>query len=180
MYRLVVDPRNYTRWRWDRPGSYVRWIIVHDPGNDDAEPEDALHYLRTNLLKNCYHELLYEEGPEAVVNVLAPADQWTGHAGQTTRIPGTQIVERGVNYWTYGLSAQSYGKPLSPLLWAALVERLADLVGAFDLPDAGVILSHREITIPDRRGRKRRADIRSVDMERLRQGVAAVLAARRG
>ena len=59
--------------------------------------------------------------------------------------------------------------------WPALVQVLADMVEEAGLPDAGVILAHREVNT----ARGRRSDPRGIDMDRLRSDVAAELGRRR-
>ena len=164
----------YTSHRWRRPeGCFPRWLIIHDPGNDRASPTATWRYLRNNKLESCYHRLLWVQGAEPMVAVLAPWGEWVGHAGAYTRIPRTTVVDRAVNYWTVSLSACTYGRPTPPgsPLFSLLADQCAQAIRENRLPDAGVVLAHREINTQ----RGRRTDPRGVDMDKLRAAVAARL-----
>lgn len=146
---IVVDnPARYTVHRWPRPRrTTVKWIIVHDPAIDKARPEVIMAALRRNAREVSYHELVARYADGVQTRVLCPAAEWVGHAGEQTRIPGTAVINRSVNHWTYGLSVATYGKQIEstdPELWQALVDRLVDLIHDLDLPDAGIVLGHRE------------------------------------
>ena len=159
----------YTPWRWARPcNAYGRWLVVHDPGNDAAQPGQILQYLRTNPKHDSYGEFVWLEGDTMKVVKLCPDWQYTGHAGVATRIPGTTIRNTAVNWWTYSTSICTYGKRLPAAALEAFAQHLAIRVGELGLPDAGVILAHREIsTVPGRR-----SDPRGIDMNELRAEVA--------
>lgn len=173
MTRVVNDPARYTVHRWRRRAP-LSWLIVHDPGNDRASPEATLQQLRRNRDGTSYNELLAEYSDGIYSVILASREWYVGHAGVATRIPGTAVVNGAVNPRTWGLSVATYGQRIietNPPLYRATVDRLVDLVHDLDLPDAGVILSHREINTV----RGRRSDPRGIDMEQLRQDVAAKL-----
>lgn len=170
-----ADPPQYTVHRWTRPrGVYPRWLIVHDPGNDRASPEQVWRFLRQNAAQSCYHQLLWL-GPDEVptVAVLAPWVQWVGHAGVATRIPRTTVVNRAVNEWTISISVCTYGRPRQPgeELFEAAADLCAKAIRECHLPDAGVVLAHREINTV----KGRRVDPRGIDMEQLRAAIAARL-----
>lgn len=174
--RVVNNTALYTRHRWERPrGTWLQWIIVHDPANDRASTAQVLRYLQKNANGDSYHEFIARYTDHGVASVvLAPVNQWTGHAGVETRIPNTAVVGRAVNYNTYGVSVETRGASIAttdPELYSAVVYRLAALIRDCRLPDAGIILGHREINTK----RGRRADPRGIDMEALRQDVARVL-----
>jgi hypothetical protein len=167
---IYNDPTTYTIHRWRRPkGCYPRWAIIHDPANDDASPTATWRYLRHNTAQSCYHRLLWVDAKGPSVAVLAPWGEYVGHAGVSTRIPGTAIANTALNYWTVSISVCTYGRPTPP--GSALFELLADqctaAVRECRLPDAGVILAHREISTV----RGRRSDPRGIDMVQLRAAV---------
>ena len=173
---IVDDPKNYTANRWNRGQAVVRWLITHDPAVDKARPEAILRALQwKNDRGASYNELLarYSDGAVRSV-VLTPRWQYAGHAGVETRIPGTAITNGRVNPWTWGISVCTYGKDIAatdPELWDALVRLHVYRIRQFGLPNAGNVLAHREIsTAPGRR-----SDPRGVDMEALRQAIAAQL-----
>lgn len=172
---MITHDGPYTAHRWQRPsGCYPRWLLIHDPGNDNATPEATWRYLQRNAAQSCYHRLVWL-GPNEVptVAILAPWANWVGHAGVSTRIPLTRIVDRHVNYWTISISVCTYGKPRRP--GEALFEATADICAAAirecRLPDAGVALAHREVSVV----RGRRSDPRGMDMQQLRAAIAARL-----
>lgn len=170
----VYDIQNgpFTRHRWPRPaGARVRWLVVHDPVGGTVPA--TLSVLRANAREVSYHEMI-APGARPTVYRLAPANQLVGHAGVSTRIPGTNAVDGQVNAQTYGFCIYKHkldSAPLVPAFYDAVVVRLADLVRELSLPDAGVILGHREVSTV----RGRRTDPRGVDLERLRRDVAARL-----
>lgn len=181
MVEIVDDPKNYTVNRWSRGSAYIRWLITHDPATDNARPEALVKVLqRPNKASASYNEVLarFTDGVVRSI-VLTPRSQYAGHAGVQTHIPDTAIYNSRVNPWTWGISVCTYGKNIQqtdPELWDALVRVHVHRIRQFKLPDAGVVLSHQYITIPDAQGRKRRSDPRGVDMDALRRAIAAQLA----
>ena len=177
--RMLDNSASYTTHRWPRPaGARPTHIIVHDPGNDRAGPASIVRFLQRNAAQVCYHRLLWQDhGGEVHGVVLAPWHEWVGHAGVATRIPRTGIVNGRVNHWTVSLSVCTYGRPTLPgtPLFDALADQAATAIRQLGMPDAGVVLAHREVnTVPGRR-----TDPRGVDMDQLRAAVAVRLSPRR-
>ena len=175
MRETVYVDGAYTAHRWGRTAA-PRWIIVHDPGNDRATPENVLRFLRKNAGRVSYDRLLWAHGQTAYCAVLAPLHEWTGHAGVATRIPGTSVTNGTVNRLTVGISACTYGRPTLPgtPLFDALAEECVRVIYSAGMADAGVVLAHREVnTVPGRR-----TDPRGVDMEQLRAAIATRLQGR--
>ena len=172
-----VQDGPYTRHRFQRArGARPRWIIVHDPVGGSVEA--TLRVLRANASEVSYHEMM-APGRTPTAYVLAqPADR-IGHAGVATRIPGTNVVNGACNDWTYGFCFYKHrddSGPFDPRLISAAALRVADLIIAMGLRDAGVVLAHREISTE----RSRRFDPRGLDMEAFRHAVATMLVYRRG
>lgn len=148
----------------------VRWIILHDPGVE-VSTQRILTALYRPDFKASYHRLLGND-PEPVVYEMVPIDQVAWHAGAVTRIPGTDVTNSDVNLFTWSLSINY---PLPDRSYPALVQAVADMVTEADLPDAGVVLAHAEVsTVPGRR-----SDPRGIDMDRLRSDVQVELDRRR-
>ena len=171
---IYDDPSTYTAHRWRRPsGCYARWLIVHDPGNDKATPTATWRYLRSNAKESCYHRLVWVDAKGPQVAVLAPWSDYVGHAGVATRIPRTAVINGAVNLWTVSVSVCTYGKPTLPgsPLFEATVGQCAEAIRWAGMPDAGVVLAHREINTQ----RGRRVDPRGIDMNQLRAAIAARL-----
>lgn len=167
-YKIV--PGSYTEHRWARPaGAKIGHIILHDPVGGTVD--GTLGFLRHNADQVGYHEMM---DPEGRLFILAPPEQWTGHAGVSTRIPGTDIVNGAVNHNTYShclFKAASDGGPFPIGQVAATVARVADLIKQFGLPDAGCVLAHREVSTEP----GRRSDPRGLDMAVFRAAVQARL-----
>lgn len=120
-----------------------QWIIVHDPGTSNVPLERITTAVRLSRSPRVsYHEILGEVNGKAVINRLVPYDRAAWHAGRESRIPGTTIVDYGVNLRTYSVSVNY---PMVERLYPVLVARLCDLVERFAMPDAGVILAHHEV-----------------------------------
>lgn len=175
MLYIRDEPARYTANRWPRGRAYIRWLIVHDPATDNARPEAIeLALRRKNARGASYNELVarYAGGVES--RVLTPRADYAGHAGVSTAIPGTGIRNGQVNRWTWGISVCTYGLPIrweDPELWDGLVRLVVHRIRQFGLPDAGILLAHREVsTTPGRR-----TDPRGISMPDLRQEVHGAL-----
>lgn len=172
-YRIVYTP---TPYQWARPAGEagrVSWIAVHTP-EGSGDPKGTVRYLAGagNTGRVGYHEVI----APGVVYQLAPPHRWVGHAGVSTRVPGTDVRNVRTNYRTIGISIDNRaGQPPDPRAVTTAVERVADLIIALGLPDAGVVLGHRELTVPDANGHKRRSDPTGVSMTDFRARVAARL-----
>lgn len=162
----VLEP---VRNRHRDPRRRIRWLIVHDPGVT-ARPAALLSAMRTTASPVSYHRIFSDEA-RPVVYELVPKGDVAWHAGASTQIPGTDVVNGDVNVFTWSLSIMN---PMPMSHWPALVQVLADMVEEAGLPDAGVILAHREVNT----ARGRRSDPRGIDMDRLRSDVAAELGRR--
>lgn len=172
--RIIDDPAQYTAHRWSRGGAKVDYLIVHDPATDNARPEAIFRALQHNARQVSYNELLWsaEDGPES--HVLSLPTEYVGHAGVATQIPGTGVRNGAVNRRTWGISVCTYGGKPGRELWWGLVDLVVYRIRQFGLPDAGVVLLHREIsTTPGRR-----TDPRGVDGNDLRHDVETMLRTR--
>lgn len=175
VYQVIDRP---TPYQWARPvgeAGRVSWICVHTP----EAGRDALNtvaYLTGpgNTGKVGYHELV--DGLRNVIYRMAPTQRWVGQAGIGTRVPGTTVRGVQCNYRMWSISMNNVAGQRPPE--AAIViasQRVADMIVQLGLPDAGVVLAHREIsTTPGRR-----SDPTKVDMVMFRELVHDALARRR-
>jgi N-acetyl-anhydromuramyl-L-alanine amidase AmpD len=144
----------------------VRWIILHDPGVT-APVGNILASLDNPSLKASYH-LVFSDEPRPKVYEVVPIKDVAWHAGAFSQIPGTNVRNSDVNTFTWSLSMLY---PLPERSYPALVQAVADMIVAAELPDAGVVLAHHEVsTVPGRR-----SDPRGIDMGRLRNDVQRVV-----
>jgi len=174
IYRIVDIP---TPYKWARPrgeAGAVTWVIVHSP---EAGPNAAntARYLvgASNHGQTGYHELV---GHDGTIYRMAPPGLWVGHAGIGTRIPGTNVRGVHVNYRTWSISINNVvGQRPPEYAIIAASQRVADVIVQLGLPDAGVVLAHREVSVVP----GRRSDPTGVDMEWFRSLVHDALAVRR-
>lgn len=164
-----------TPYQWDRPKGQrglVSWIVWHTP-EGSGNPLATVRYLtapgKPPAQQTGYHELC----ADGIVYRMAGTNRRVGHAGVATRIPGTDIRNGEVNDRTVGLSIDNR-KGLRPA--EAHIEtgifRTVDLILELELPDAGVVLGHREVST----SRGRRSDPTRIDMEWVRQRIHDELA----
>lgn len=177
MYRIEDHA---TPYQWARPAGVrgtISWIVVHSP-EAAGNPLGTVGFLtrpgKPPEAQTGYHELV----ADGVVYRMAPPHRMVGHAGVATRIPNTMVTNRAVNNRTVGISIDNVkGKRPPQKNIDTAAERIADLIIELGLPDAGVVLSHQEVTEPARRGR--RTDPVGVNMDTFRAAVAAHLEAKR-
>lgn len=139
-YTIVDGPHTIKR---DIGTDQKSWIVVHDPGVS-ASFDATVSALLTTREKVSYNELFGKPDgySKSVARLLVPASDTAWHAGARSRIPGTNVVLSAVNRRTYGI-AHVY--PLSEDAYLPLVWRIVDLIRQFNMPDAGVVLGHREV-----------------------------------
>lgn len=167
----------YTKHRFQRArGAFAKWIIVHDPVGGSIEA--TLRVLRVNASEVSYHRMM-APGRTPTLHVLAPSADRVGQAGVATRIPGTNIINGACNDWTLGFCIYKHrddNGPFDRQLVSSSALAVADLIIELGLPDAGVVLAHREISTQ----KSRRSDPRGLDMDLFRSYVASALDLRRG
>lgn len=155
-----------TPYQWARPAGEagrVSWICVHTPeGGGNAVNTVAYLTGPNNSGRVGYHEVV---GKRGIIYRLAPPHRWVGQAGVGTRVPGTTVRNVQCNYRMWSISLDNVrGQPPPEFAVVMASQRVADMIIALHLPDAGVVLGHREIsTVPGRR-----TDPTGVDMEMFR------------
>lgn len=162
----VIDNGTYSTKRDFIMGPPKRWIVVHDPGV--VAPFATIVKAMLTTATTSYNVMFGDTGSGPVARVLVPYSDVAWHSGRASRIPGTNIKNSLVNTYSLGV-AHVY--PLDERLYSAFVQYLADLIGKLSLPDAGVILGHREVATL--RSDPRLPGGRSMDT--LRRDVAALL-----
>lgn len=175
VYTIVDKP---TPYQWARPrgvAGRVDWIAVHTPeGNGRARATVAYLTGPTNTGRVGYHEVV--DGVNGIIYRLAPPHRWVGQAGIGTRVPGTDVRAVQCNYRMWSISLDNKAGQRPPELAVVIgAQRVADMIIQLGLPDAGVVLGHRELsTVPGRR-----SDPTLVSMTTFREMVADALARRR-
>lgn len=174
VYQVIDKP---TPYQWARPAGEagkVSWICVHTP-EAGADALNTVAYLtgKGNTGKVGYHELV--DGVRGVIYRLAPAHRWVGQAGIGTRVPNTDVRGVHCNYRMWSISMNNVaGKRPPEFAVVIAAQRVADMIVALHLPDAGVALGHRELNVVP----GRRSDPTGVDMDEFRAMVADALARR--
>lgn len=175
VYQVIDKP---TPYQWARPpgeAGKVSWICVHTP-EAGADALNTVAYLTGsgNTGKVGYHELV--DGVRGVIYRLARPARWVGQAGIGTRVPGTTVRGVQCNYRMWSISMNNVAGKRPPEYAVVLAsQRVADMIVELGLPDAGVVLAHRELNVVP----GRRSDPTGVDMVDFRQRVADALARRR-
>lgn len=167
-----------TPYQWDRPAGEagrVSWIVIHTP-EGSGNVLGTVRYLTGsgNTGRVGYHAVISAGG---VVYRLAHPHRWVGHAGVATQIPGVPTVRNvRVNYRTVGVAMDNRaGQPPARLAVVVASQYVADLIVELGLPDAGVVLGHREVNT----AAGRRTDPTGVSMTEFRELVHDALARRR-
>lgn len=175
VYQIIDKP---TPYQWARPtgeAGRVSWIAVHTP-ESSGRARATVAYLTgpTNTGRVGYHELV--DGVNGLIYRMAPPHRWVGQAGIGTRVPGTTVRNVQCNYRMWSISLDNVAGQRPPELAVVIAaQRVADMIVELGLPDAGVVLGHRELsTTPGRR-----SDPTRVSMIGFREMVADALARRR-
>lgn len=155
----IIRTDRQSEMRESRYGREVSHIVIHSPEQQrPGTVENTLDYLKRNIRKASYHELLYRN----IAYKMVPENMTAWHAGSKTSTLPSGFWGYEVNYRSYGISLWNYAgeRPDDETIQTG-VERTARAMKFFG---RGIdrVVSHGEID-PTRRN-----DPEGVDMNDFR------------